>query len=52
LKKLTTHLGKGSLLAFATEGLLVEECDAMKKSLFLRVILMEMQDEVNEEKLP
>lgn len=52
LKKLSTNLPKGKLLELASKSLIEDESEILKKSLFLRVILMEMQDEINDELLP
>lgn len=46
LKKLTANLPKGKLLELASKSLTDDDSEISKKSLFLRVILMEMQDEI------
>jgi hypothetical protein len=46
LKKLTANLPKGKLLELASKSLIEDDSEISKKSLFLRVILMEMQVEI------
>lgn len=42
LKKLTSNLPKGKLLELASKSFVEDEGEILKKSMFLRVILMEM----------